>query len=161
MPDRRAGMRRTWLVGLAVGADDYLTKPFSMREAGRPGCMPLLRAGRPIRRPPPEVVPTIPVEPPIVVGDLEINRTERRVRRGGGRGPTSPRPSLTCWSISPPSPSCVGPGAIAGPIFWGWADANGDAHRRQSREGVASKARRRPDPHGGTASGYALDGPAK
>src|SRR5215813_2133570 len=62
------------LVGLAVGADDYLTKPFSMREmAARVHALlrRVARSGDPTG------------EPALVVGDLEINRTERRVRRAG------------------------------------------------------------------------------
>ena len=62
------------LVGLAVGADDYLTKPFSMRELAARVHALLRRVERAAeqaaggRR--------------IVLGDLEINQAERRVTRG-------------------------------------------------------------------------------
>ena len=60
------------LIGLAVGADDYLTKPFSLRVlAARVHA--LLRRASMVAAP----------EAPIRVGDLEINRQERRVRRSG------------------------------------------------------------------------------
>jgi len=60
------------LVGLGVGADDYLTKPFSMRELTARISALLRRVGR-----------AAPVEetPALRVGDVEIDRTERRVRR--------------------------------------------------------------------------------
>ena len=60
------------LVGLAVGADDYLTKPFSMRELAARVHALLRRAAR--SGAPPAT---------LRLGDLEINRAERRVRRGG------------------------------------------------------------------------------
>ncbi|MBN6034791.1 response regulator transcription factor [Amycolatopsis sp. 195334CR] len=61
------------LVGLAVGADDYLTKPFSIRELAARVHALLRRAGH-----------AAPNEPDrIVVGDLEIDPVRRRVRRAG------------------------------------------------------------------------------
>jgi len=60
------------LIGLAVGADDYLTKPFSLRVlAARVHA--LLRRSSMVAAP----------EAPIRVGSLEINRQERRVSRSG------------------------------------------------------------------------------
>ncbi len=60
------------LIGLAVGADDYLTKPFSLRVLAA-------RVHALLRRASMSAAP----EAPIRVGSLEINRQERRVKRAG------------------------------------------------------------------------------
>jgi DNA-binding response OmpR family regulator len=59
------------LVGLAVGADDYMTKPFSMREL----------IARVLRRA--ERSADSPVQPVVRIGDVELDATTRRVRVGG------------------------------------------------------------------------------
>ena len=63
------------LVGLGVGADDYLTKPFSMRVLSARVHALLRRVERSSR---PDVTGTR-----IVLGDLEVDIDQRRVTRGG------------------------------------------------------------------------------
>jgi DNA-binding response OmpR family regulator len=61
------------LVGLAVGADDYLTKPFSPRELVARVHTVLRRMERTL------VFPS----PTVSVGDVELEPATRRVRRNG------------------------------------------------------------------------------
>lgn len=62
------------LVGLAVGADDYLTKPFSPREL-------VARVRAVLRRAEASPTTATPDAAPIVVLDVEIDPSTRRVRR--------------------------------------------------------------------------------
>lgn len=65
------------LVGLSVGADDYITKPFSPRE--------LMARIRAMLRRPRAAAPVQPTEaaPPITVGNLTIDVAAREVRVEG------------------------------------------------------------------------------
>src|SRR5215218_657165 len=68
------------LVGLGVGADDYMTKPFSMRELVA-RCKALLRRTERAMQAA-QLAGSGGEEPPIVVGDVVIDRAQRRVSRG-------------------------------------------------------------------------------
>src|SRR5262245_49169905 len=62
------------LVGLAVGADDYMSKPFSMREL-------IARVHALLRRVDRDA--EAPQEAPVLVGSIELDPSARRVRRDG------------------------------------------------------------------------------
>jgi DNA-binding response OmpR family regulator len=62
------------LVGLAVGADDYMTKPFSARELVARVNAILRRVERTAAEPPTS---------PLHIGDIEIDPSSRRVRHRG------------------------------------------------------------------------------
>ena len=63
------------VVGLEVGADDYVTKPFSMREL-------VARAKAMLRRSHMETVEP-PDEEPISLGTVTLDLAQRRVKRAG------------------------------------------------------------------------------
>jgi DNA-binding response OmpR family regulator len=65
------------IAGLDLGADDYITKPFSPREV-------MARVRAVLRRLPRSQEPSRPSDATrIVAGDLDIDRRSREVRRGG------------------------------------------------------------------------------
>jgi len=109
------------LVGLAVGADDYLTKPFSMRELTARVHALLRRAGR--AGPEPDPSSGVPGGS-IVVGDLEINRTERRVRRAGVEAHLTPTEFDLLVHLAR-RPRAVLPRERLLAEVWGWADLTG------------------------------------
>jgi DNA-binding response OmpR family regulator len=135
------------LVGLAVGADDYLTKPFSMRElAAR--VQALLRRSS-LRLAPPPV---------IELGDLEINQAERRVRRAGVEAHLTPTEFDLLVHLAG-RPRTVLPRERLLADVWGWADGAGtrtvDSHIKALRRKLGADLIR--TVHG---VGYALEVPA-
>lgn len=75
------------LVGLGVGADDYLTKPFSMRVLSARVHALLRRVDRSARA---EVIGSAGSGTKIVLGDLEIDVEQRRVSRAGNPAQLTP-----------------------------------------------------------------------
>jgi DNA-binding response OmpR family regulator len=136
------------LIGLAVGADDYLTKPFSMRELAARVHALLRRVAR--------SMVANPDEPPLVVGDLEINRTERRVRRAGVEAHLTPTEFDLLVHLAQ-RPRMVLPRERLLAEVWGWADATGtrtvDSHVKALRRKLGADLIR--TVHG---VGYALEG---
>ena len=137
------------LVGLAVGADDYLTKPFSMRELAARVQVLLRRVER--------AKAAAGSEPsaPIVLGDLEINRAERRVRRAGAEARLTPTEfDLLVYFAS--RPRAVVPRERLLAEVWGWADGTGtrtvDSHVKALRRKLGAELIR--TVHG---VGYALE----
>jgi DNA-binding response OmpR family regulator len=138
------------LVGLAVGADDYLTKPFSVRElAARVHA--LLRRVEKLAQP---ATAALPIE----VGDLEINQAERRVRRAGVEAHLTPTEFDLLVHLAS-RPRTVVPRERLLADVWGWADASGtrtvDSHVKALRRKLGADLIR--TVHG---VGYALEVPA-
>jgi DNA-binding response OmpR family regulator len=140
------------LVGLAVGADDYLTKPFSMRELAARVHALLRRAGRAASSPD----GAREAEASIVVGDLEINRSERRVRRGGLEAHLTPTEFDLLVHLAR-RPRMVLPRERLLAEVWGWADVSGtrtvDSHVKALRRKLGADLIR--TVHG---VGYSLEG---
>jgi DNA-binding response OmpR family regulator len=139
------------LVGLAVGADDYLTKPFSLRELAA-------RVHAVLRRMEKATGAASDAPAPIVVGDLEINRAERRVRRAGVEAHLTPTEFDLLVHLAS-RPRAVLPRERLLADIWGWADALGtrtvDSHIKALRRKLGADLIR--TVHG---VGYALENPS-
>jgi DNA-binding response OmpR family regulator len=135
------------LVGLAVGADDYLTKPFSMRELTARVHALLRRASR--------AAAGASAAPELRLGDLVINEAERRVLRGGVEVHLTPTEFDLLVHLAA-RPRTVLPRERLLADVWGWADASGtrtvDSHIKGLRRKLGSDLIR--TVHG---VGYALE----
>lgn len=135
------------LVGLGVGADDYLSKPFSMRVLVARLRALLRRAER----------ATVGARwSPVRVGDLEIDFGERRVRRGGSEIYLT-RTEFDVLAFLATRPRiAVSREAILTDI-WGWGEASSrtiDSHVKALRRKIGGDLIR--TVHG---IGYALEVP--
>ena len=125
------------VVGLEVGADDYLTKPFSMRElAAR--IKALLRRVRLVRE---EVAAQgeVTLAPARSFGDLEIDEVRREVRRGGEVLRLKPKEYELLLFLADHRGQAL-PRDLILERVWGWDYAGGtrtvDVHVRWLREKI-------------------------
>ncbi|WP_030163589.1 response regulator transcription factor [Spirillospora albida] len=103
------------LVGLGVGADDYLTKPFSMRELVARIRAVLRRVGRAADQPAPT---------PLRAGPLEIDPAARRVRRAGTEVHLTPT-EFDLLSCLARNQGTVLTRAVLLEQVWDWTDGSG------------------------------------
>lgn len=139
------------LIGLGVGADDYMTKPFSMRELVA-RLKVLLRR---VERARASASSSGEGEPPLVLGDLTIDRAARRVFRGDTEAHLTPTEFdlLVCLAATPRT--VLSRERLLADV-WDWADASGtrtvDSHIKALRRKLGSELIR--TVHG---VGYALE----
>ena len=133
------------LIGLGVGADDYLTKPFSMRVLAARVHALLRRVERAAER----------GDNSIVVGDLRIDLTERRVWRGDAEARLTPLEFDLLTRLAQRPRAVLARERLLEDI-WDWSDAAGtravDSHVKALRRKLGADLIR--TVHG---VGYALD----
>lgn len=121
------------LVGLGVGADDYMTKPFSMRELVARTKALLRRVERSARL---AEAASDDAEPPLVAGDVTVDRAQRRVSRNGEQVHLTPTEfDLLVTLASSPRTVLTRERLLA--EVWDWVDASGtrtvDSHVKALR----------------------------
>lgn len=122
------------LVGLGVGADDYMTKPFSMRELVARTKALLRRTERAARAA--ELAASEVPDPPLSLGDVTIDRAQRRVQRGDAEVHLTPTEfDLLVALASTPRTVLTRERLLA--EVWDWVDASGtrtvDSHVKALR----------------------------
>ncbi|WP_309113556.1 response regulator transcription factor [Saccharothrix sp.] len=135
------------LVGLAVGADDYLTKPFSIRELAARVHALLRRVER----------SSAASATRITVADLEIDLAERRVLRAGAEAHLTPTEFELLVHLAERPRAVQSRERLLNEV-WGWNEGTGtrtvDSHIKALRRKLGTDLIR--TVHG---VGYALEAP--
>lgn len=136
------------LVGLGVGADDYVAKPFRMREV-------VARVRALLRRVERAQELAVAQQPPLTVRDLVLHRATRRVQVDGAEVHLTPL-EFDLLAMLAEQPGTVHSREALMTEVWGWADARGtrtlDSHVKSLRAKVGANRLR--TVHG---VGYALE----
>ncbi|GAB3519631.1 response regulator [Arthrobacter monumenti] len=136
------------LVGLGVGADDYVAKPFRMREV-------VARVQALLRRVDRAKELAVTQQPPLAVRDLVLHRDTRRVQVDGAEVHLTPL-EFDLLAMLAEQPGTVHSREALMTEVWGWADARGtrtlDSHVKSLRAKIGATRLR--TVHG---VGYALE----
>ncbi|KQR10473.1 response regulator transcription factor [Cellulomonas sp. Leaf334] len=122
------------LIGLGVGADDYMTKPFSMRELVARTKALLRRTERATRAA--EMASAEQPDPPLVLGDVTVDRAQRRVLRGATEVHLTPTEFDLLLALAATPRTVLTRERLLAEV-WDWVDASGtrtvDSHIKALR----------------------------